>query len=88
MWIGPFKYLDFMSNFFLMLIAAFVWKVVNVPEDVVSCLFVRTKSIRVISPLTLYLYLNPLYSTRGGSTIRADPFMKKPIEVLFRKKPL
>ena len=31
-----------------------------------------------ISPFTLYLYLNPLYSSLGGSTIRAELFINKP----------
>jgi hypothetical protein len=46
------------------------------------------KNIFAISPFMLYLYLNPLYSMRGGSTLLADPFMKKPILVFFRLKPL
>ena len=86
--IGPFRYLDFISNFFFIFIAAFVWKAVKVPDRVISCLLVRATSIRVMSPLTLYLYLNPLYSTRGGSTTRAEPFIKNPIVVCLRKNPL
>jgi len=46
-----------------------------------SKLLDRTNNIRTISPLILNLYLNPLYSILGGSTIRADPFTKKPIDV-------
>jgi len=34
--------------------------------------------------LMLYLYLNPLYSIRGGSTTLADPFANEPTEVTFR----
>ena len=41
------------------------------------------KNSLAISPFTLYLYLKPLYSILGGSTLRAEPFMKKPILVLF-----
>ena len=41
-----------------------------------------------ISPLIEYLYLNPLYSIRGGSTLLAEPFIKKPIFVLFLWNPL
>ena len=41
-----------------------------------------------MSPFILYLYLNPLYSMRGGSTIFADPFIKKPSSVLLRLNPL
>ena len=43
----------------------------------VVCLATRATRSRVISPLMLYLYLKPLYSIRGGSTTRADPFTKK-----------
>ena len=46
--------------------------------------FVRTIMERQISPFLLNLNLKPLYSMRGGSTIRADPFMKKPKPVRFR----
>lgn len=41
-----------------------------------------------ISPFILYLYLNPLYSILGGSTILADPLTKKPSFVLLRLNPL
>ena len=49
---------------------------------------VRTTQHRHMSPFILYLYLNPLYSIRGGSTTRADPFIKRPSLVLRRKDPL
>lgn len=42
----------------------------------------------IMSPFTLYLYLKPLYSSRGGSTILEEPFIKNPSVVLFLKKPL
>jgi len=51
-------------------------------------LFARIIQLLQILPRTLYLYLNPLYSTRGGSTMRAEPFTKKPTEVARRWKPL
>ena len=41
-----------------------------------------------ISPLRLNLNLNPLYSILGGSTIRADPLIKKPNFVCFLWNPL
>ena len=44
----------------------------------------RTSSSLQISPLIEYLYLNPLYSTRGGSTTRAELFTKKPTVVDLR----
>ena len=48
----------------------------------------RTTQALVISPLTLYLYLNPLYSRRGGSTILADDLINSPGFVDFRLNPL
>lgn len=39
-------------------------------------------------PFLLNLNLNPLYSNRGGSTTRADPFTKKPTVVDLRSNPL
>jgi len=39
---------------------------------------------RQMSPFLLNLNLKPLYSKRGGSTIRADPLTKKPKPVFFR----
>ena len=41
-----------------------------------------------MSPFKLYLYLKPLYSCRGGSTILADPFIKNPLVVTLRENPL
>jgi len=41
-----------------------------------------------MSPFTLYLYLKPLYSIRGGSTTRAEPFTKRPGFVKLRLNPL
>jgi hypothetical protein len=46
--------------------------------------FVRTIIDRHMSPFLLNLNLKPLYSTRGGSTTRAEPFTKKPKPVFFR----
>jgi hypothetical protein len=39
-------------------------------------------------PFLLNLNLNPLYSTLGGSTTRAEPLIKKPIKEDLRLKPL
>ena len=41
-----------------------------------------------ISPFTEYLYLKPLYSILGGSTLLAEPFMKNPNLVCLRWNPL
>ena len=43
----------------------------------VVCRTTRATRRRAISPFILYLYLKPLYSIRGGSTTRAEPFTKK-----------
>ena len=48
----------------------------------------RINHTLVISPLIEYLYLKPLYSSLGGSTIRAEPFIKRPGLVFLRQKPL
>jgi hypothetical protein len=81
-------YLDLRSFFFLIVSPELL---VNLTRELVgffSKLLERTSNIRIMSPLILNLYLNPLYSILGGSTIRADPFTKKPIEVCVRWKPL
>jgi hypothetical protein len=49
--------------------------------------FVRTIHARQMSPFKLYLYLKPLYSKRGGSTMRADPFTKQPLIDTLRLEP-
>ena len=41
-----------------------------------------------MSPLILYLNLNPLYSTRGGVTTLAEPLMNDPVGDIDRLKPL
>jgi hypothetical protein len=77
-------YLDFRSFFFLIVNPELL---VNLTRELVgffSKLLERTSNIRIMSPLILNLYLKPLYSILGGSTIRADPFTKKPIEVCVR----
>ena len=48
----------------------------------------RINNPRQISPFLLNLNLNPLYSTLGGSTTRAEPFMKNPIRDDLRLNPL
>ena len=59
-------------------------KVVLLCVGFFSLLLDRTISILTISPFILNLYLNPLYSTLGGSTMRAEPFTKNPILVDLR----
>ena len=86
--IGPFMYFDFKSYFFLIVNPAFTRKRTRVCVGLHSWLFDLTKRTLTMSPLTLYLYLNPLYSIRGGSTTRDEPFTKNPIDETFRWNPL
>ena len=51
-------------------------------------LTIRNNNARQISPFLLKRTLNPLYSKRGGSTTRAEPFTKNPIVESFRLNPL
>lgn len=67
-----------------MLIPALLEKDVNDPSGFLTKRFDRTINKRAMSPLVLYLYLKPLYSRRGGSTTRAEPFTKKPGFVTLR----
>ena len=85
---GPFKNFDFMLFFFVIKIPALLLN-----ETVELSLFFTkngdlTIQARVISPFILYLYLNPLYSNLGGSTIRAEFLTNNPGFVVFLLKPL
>jgi hypothetical protein len=85
---GPFINLDFGSFFFLIVIIELL---LNRSVSLFMLnLRLRDRQIKPlqISPFMLYLYLNPLYSIRGGSTIFAEPFTKKPSSVLLRLNPL
>jgi hypothetical protein len=85
---GPFRNLDFKFDF-LFIIILVLWL-----KDIVDLsLFFITKTditiqALVISPLTMYLYLNPLYSNLGGSTILAEALINSPGLVTFRLNPL
>ena len=74
--------------FLLMFIPALSWNCTILESFAKTCLVVLQIHDRQISPLILYLYLNPLYSMRGGSTTRAEPFTNKLSLVFLRKKPL
>ena len=86
--IGPFINLDFGSFFFLIVITELLLN----RKVSLFILNLRLRDLqtspRQISPFMLYLYLNPLYSIRGGSTIFAEPFIKNPSSVLLRLNPL
>jgi hypothetical protein len=85
---GPFKNFDFIFCFLEIDIEELFEKI---DEDLSIFMLVKIDLInhtRVMSPLIEYLYLKPLYSKRGGSTIRAEPFKKSPGLVFLRQKPL
>ena len=86
--IGPFKNLDFTSIFFFIKKPALPVNWIVLPSSYFSSLLDRTISDLQMSPFILYLYLKPLYSILGGSTIRAEPLTKKPIFVTFLWNPL
>jgi hypothetical protein len=81
-------YFDITFTFLFMLIPALSLKQTPRLSPIKTFNLVRTIQHRHMSPFILYLYLKPLYSMRGGSTTRADPFIKRPSLVLRRKDPL
>jgi hypothetical protein len=86
--IGPFKYLDLGSDFFFIIIPEFELKLTTKLDlETIRYEFLIINK-RQISPFKLYLYLKPLYSILGGSTTRAEPFIKNPNLVDFLQKPL
>ena len=85
---GPWMYFDLTFCFFLIRIQVLAGNAVTDPSSLSAGLTARTKRPRQMSPFLLNLNLNPLYSRRGGSTIRAEPFTKKPVVVERRLKPL
>lgn len=76
-------YLDLGSDFFFIVIPLFELNLVVLPSLSCKIFLVLLTNKRKISPLILYLYLKPLYSVRGGSTTRDDPFIKNPCLVDF-----
>jgi len=86
--IGPLRNFDLIFCFFD----------ITTPELVLNCKTVLsmfsvknvdlTNQHLTMSPFTEYLYLKPLYSSLGGSTIRAEPFTKKLGLDFLRLKPL
>jgi hypothetical protein len=86
--IGPNKYLDFKSCFFLIKTALLCLKYITEPSNLLVGYLTLIIIDRQISPFLLNLNLKPLYSIRGGSTTLAEPFIKKPKPVLRLLKPL
>ena len=86
--IGPLWYLLLGSFFFFIVITELLLKSRVSPFRFILRFFDLHINPLQISPLILYLYLKPLYSILGGSTILAAPFTKKPSLVLLRWKPL
>jgi len=75
---GPNKYLDFKFCFFFIRTALLCLKYTTEPSNLLVGYFTLINIERHISPFLLNLNLKPLYSIRGGSTILAEPFIKKP----------
>lgn len=86
--IGPLINFDLGSFFFLIVTSELLLKSrVSLFKFDLKFLDLQIKPL-MMSPFILYLYLNPLYSILGGSTILADPFTKNPSSVLLRLNPL
>ena len=81
-------YLDLGFCFFLIRIPAFSEKCDIEPSSRLNDFLQRTKRALHIFPFLLNLSLKPLYSRRGGSTTRAEPFTNNPIPEERRQKPL
>lgn len=86
--IGPNKNFDLGLFFFLIIIPAFALNLTNLASKLETLWLTLISQLLPMSPFKLYLYLKPLYSIRGGSTTRAEPFTKKPRVVFFLWKPL
>jgi len=81
-------YLDLIFCFFFISIPLLIGKDETEPSNRRNGRTQRTNIALQISPFLLNLNLNPLYSSLGGSTIRADPLKKKPMVVDKRLNPL
>lgn len=85
---GPKTYFDRRSCFFFIINKLLTRNNKTDPSNRLVGNLVRIIIARQISPFRLNLNLNPLYSIRGGSTIRAEPFIKKPKHVRRLSNPL
>ena len=85
---GPLIYLDITLTFLLILIPELSLKLTTLISLNLAFTRVRTSQHLHISPLILYLYLNPLYSILGGSTTLAEPLIKRPSWELPLNDPL
>ena len=81
-------YFDLTVCFFFIRIPLFVPNFDTDPSKRLRGLVALMYSALQILPFLLNLNLNPLYSKRGGSTTRAEPFTKKPTVVDLRLNPL
>ena len=70
-------------SFFLTMKPELIAKLYSKPERLRCLVLDLEKNTFAISPFMLYLYLKPLYSILGGSTLLAEPFIKNPILVDF-----
>ena len=81
-------YFDFTFCFFFIKIPELEKKVTRDPSSRRKDLRQRINSALQIFPFLLNLNLKPLYSSRGGSTTRAEPLTKNPIPEARRLDPL
>lgn len=80
---GPFKNLDFRFCFLVITTPELDEKYIDELSNPGLLYNDLTSHSLTISPFKEYLYLKPLYSKRGGSTIRADDFTKSPGKDFF-----
>ena len=71
-----------------MIIPAFALNLISLLSKLETLRLTLISQLLPISPFKLYLYLKPLYSIRGGSTTREEPFIKKPSDADLLLNPL
>ena len=81
---GPKRYFDLISCFFFNKIVLLFLKKIDEPSFFIKKYFDLIIKPLQISPFLLNLNLNPLYSSLGGSTIRAVDLTKNPTLVDLR----
>ena len=86
--VGPRLYFDLGVCNFLIASPELVLNTIVDPSSRTIGFMTRSNKARQMSPFLLNRTLNPLYSSRGGSTTRAEPLTKNPIVEDLRLKPL
>ena len=84
----PFIYFDIIFDFLFIFIPELLLKTMVLKSLDRVDFFVLQTQVLHMSPFTLYLYLKPLYSILGGSTIFDEPLTKNPSLVFFLWNPL